>query len=104
MIANVLCGIFGLSLVNVPIFIQLRKLTTVAVYSYDILILRKPLNYKICISVLIMTSGTLVAAYNDMAFDLLGYLFVIANNMLSTLYYQIGKKLVDQNKSLNAMS
>ena len=42
-ISNVLCGFLGLMYVNVPMFVSLRRMNTIFVYFYDILLLKKPI-------------------------------------------------------------
>ena len=84
---NVLCGIYGLVLVNVPMFIALRRLNTVFIYLYDVLILMKSIQLNVALSVILMAIGTLIAGANDLNADYIGYLFVIFNNLLTTLQY-----------------
>ena len=69
-------------------FIALRRINTIFVYLYDIIILKKVVIPKIAFAVILMTLGTIISIFYDLTADYLGYLFVIGNNILDTLKYQ----------------
>jgi solute carrier family 35 protein len=61
----------------------------------EILILKKRQEPRIVVCVLVMVFGSLVAASNDLAFSLIGYSFVMLNNMCTATQGVYVKKKLD---------
>lgn len=83
-VANVFFGLSGSGLLNVAMFAALRRVniaTTMFAQSY---FFSKPLVRNVVISVVIMLFGSIIAASNDLTFNIRGYSFVMVNNLLTT--------------------
>ena len=100
-LANVSVGLYGLSKVNIPMFLCIRRLVVLFVFLSDMLVLRKPTRLIEIVCVGLICGGALVAGLNDLTADLVGYFLVMLNNVLTTMQLQLNKKL-SQNPNLNA--
>ena len=81
--ANIFFGISSAGALNVAMFTALRRasifMTMVAQYLFLKTEIRKPVFW----SVVVMIGGSVVAAANDLTFDLRGYTYVMMNNLLT---------------------
>jgi solute carrier family 35 protein len=81
--ANIFFGISSAGALNVAMFTALRRvsifMTMVAQYIFLKTEIRKPVFW----SVVVMIGGSVVAAANDLTFDLRGYTYVTINNLLT---------------------
>ena len=66
---NVCCGVADLALVNVPMFIALRRLNTVQLYAFTTLWKKEPVYPGILLSVIFIGLGTVIASINDLTAD-----------------------------------
>ena len=82
-VGNVAVGMLGLQLVNIPMFLCIRRLVAPFILMYEALVFGKfasmPINTAVCGILL----GTLVAGYETLSSDMLGYMVVVVNNVLS---------------------
>ena len=101
-LANVSVGLYGLSKVNIPMFLCIRRLTVLFVFLFDTLLLRKSTRTIEIICVGLISMGALVAGLNDLTADLFGYFLVMTNNVITTLQLYLNKKLSQANPNLNA--
>lgn len=100
-LSNVSVGLYGLSKVNIPMFLCIRRLCVLFVFLSDALVLKKPTRPIEIMCVGLICSGALVAGLNDLTADPVGYCLVLLNNILTTLQLQLNKKL-SHNPNLNA--
>ena len=84
--------------VNIAMYLVLRKCLTVMSFFYDILINKKMPSKHLTFSVTMITIGTLITGYNDITADYFGYCVVLFNNILSLFYAQFTDKF---NKKYN---
>lgn len=96
--SNVIVGLSALSLVNIPMFSALRRLTLLFVMGAEYVFLKKTHSQAIINLVVIMTFGAFVSALDDVSFSRLGYLLVFLNNLLTALYLASIKRLFAQTK------
>jgi solute carrier family 35 protein len=101
-LANVLAGIFALSMVNIPMFLALRRLATLFLYSIDVLIMKKPIIAAEVIGVSLIALGAIVAGANDLNADGLGYFLVFLNNIITSFSFHIAKRVSQKNPRLDA--
>jgi len=100
---NAVLGFAGLRLVNIPMFLVLRRITTPIVLLFEYFCLKKVASSLVMKAVAIAVVGTLVAGSSDLTFDLFGYLFTFANNF-STATYLILIKVLGANTGPDALS
>ena len=82
-VANVAVGMLGLQMVNIPMFLCIRRLVAPFILLYEAVVLSKFAHPSINISVMGILLGTLVAGYETLDADMVGYTVVIVNNVLS---------------------
>lgn len=84
-LANVVFGLGGTGSLNLPMFTALRRFSILFTMVGEYLILRRSSNNMIVVSVVMMVGGALVAAFNDLSFDLFGYTLVFFNNVFTAM-------------------
>lgn len=72
--------------VNLPMYTTLRRTTAAFTMVAEYLLAGKTQPREIVYSVLIMVLGAIVAGAGDFHFDLVGYLYVFANNAATAAY------------------
>lgn len=90
---NIVISAMALRLVNVPMFTTLRRLTLVFVMVTQRFLNKTVPSQGSVISVFVMMLGALIAGWGDLAFDLLGYLLVLINNIATALNLSLMKKI-----------
>jgi solute carrier family 35 protein len=90
--ANVAFALASLNKVNVPMYNVLKRLTPALVLFYDTTFSGKTVSRKVIFSVALTLFGTLVAGYNDLAFDLVGYGMAMASSLLQASYLIVVQK------------
>ena len=86
-IANILFNFYGNQMVpNVNMFLSLRKLNAIALFLMDIYIGKKKFSCVTVSSVILIVGGAFVIGYDKLDSNLLGYLVVLGNNLMSLLY------------------
>lgn len=97
---NLLCGLGGTKAINIAMFTALRRFSILFMMILEIY-LPMGLNYSlpVRISVGVILIGGIIAAANDMAFDVWGYGLVMGNNVFTALQGVVTKmKLSDAGK------
>lgn len=79
-IGNLVSGLDGTKRLSLPMFTVLRRFTILLTMIGEYVILRVRARNSIIMSVLAMVGGAFIAATNDLAFDSLGYLYVLLND------------------------
>ena len=90
---NAILGFAGLRLVNIPMFLVLRRMTTPMVLILEYYIMKKVASPLVKGAIAISVLGTLIAGSSDLTFDLVGYLFTLANNVATASYLVLINKL-----------
>ena len=76
-------------------FTVLRRFSILMTMILEFLILKIVPTRGVVISVLIMIFGALVAASNDLAFDVVAYCFILANDAFTASYGVYTKKTLN---------
>ena len=85
--ANILFNFYGNQMVpNVNMFLSLRKLNAIALFLMDIYIGKKKFSCVTITSIFLIVGGAFVIGYDKLDSNLLGYLVVLGNNVMSLLY------------------
>lgn len=79
-VLNVVVGMIGLKLVSVPLFFALRRLTPATIITLDYLLFRRTVDSGVQLAVSVSVLGTLVAAWETLSSDGLGYAVTLLND------------------------
>ena len=96
-IGNMLSGLGGTQSVSLPMLTVLRRGTIFITMIAEYFILGVRANILVQLSIYLMIIGAAVAAYNDLSFHLLGYVYITINNLSTTANYIYIKKKLDSN-------
>ena len=89
-ILNILSSFYGNQLViNVSMFVTLRKLVLVMLFFVDFFIGKKKITTFTMFCIGLITFGTLLIGSDDFTADYLGYAVVIINNSLTIIYIKL---------------
>ena len=89
-ISNTLIGFYGMQLVNnVPMFLSLRKLTTVMLFILDLFYDKKKISFITMLCIFLMSGGSILVGLETFAHDYMGYIIVFINNVLSITYSKL---------------
>ena len=89
-ILNILSSFYGNQLViNVSMFVTLRKLVLVKLFFVDFFIGKKKITNFTIACIALITLGTLLIGSDDFTADYLGYTVVIINNTLTIIYIKL---------------
>ncbi|KAL5479199.1 hypothetical protein EMCRGX_G022691 [Ephydatia muelleri] len=91
---NLVFGLGATLKTNLPMFTVLRRFTLILVAAGQMYMFKQYESAAVNGTLVMMIAGALVAAYRDLSFDLVGYLYVTLNNVVTavnTLY--VKKKL-----------
>jgi len=100
---NAVLGFAGLRLVNIPMFLVLRRLTTPIVLFFEYFFMNNIASPLVKKAIGVAMIGTLIAGSSDLTFNLFGYLFTFSNN-LSTATYLILIKILGTKTGPDALS
>eukprot|EP00462_Mataza_sp_D1_P026605 CAMPEP_0175129898 /NCGR_PEP_ID=MMETSP0087-20121206/5722_1 /TAXON_ID=136419 /ORGANISM="Unknown Unknown, Strain D1" /LENGTH=327 /DNA_ID=CAMNT_0016412087 /DNA_START=56 /DNA_END=1039 /DNA_ORIENTATION=+ len=91
--ANVACALAGLAHLSVPMYSTLKRLTPITVLVCKSLFFTKQAPpWKISLAVLVTVSGTIIAGWGDVSFDLSGYTFALVSCVLQSSYLLLVEK------------
>ena len=89
-ISNTLIGFYGMQLVNnVPMFLSLRKLTTVMLFILDLFYDKKKISFITMLCIFLMSGGSILVGLETFTHDYMGYIIVFINNVLSITYSKL---------------
>jgi len=92
-LANIICCGIVLKIVNIPMLLTLRRLTTTNTFLISVYTSGIWPNRRITLSVFLITFGALVAGANDLNADYYGYALVIFNNTVTSLSTEVLSKV-----------
>jgi len=85
-VLNLVCGLMGTSGLNVPMFIALRRFTLLCTLMLEFLMYRRIHERTTYFAVAVMITGALVAAASDLSFNAFGYMAVLGNDLMTSMY------------------
>lgn len=99
-VANVGAGLIGLQLVNIPLFLCIRRLTTPTILLYDFVARKKVQSKEINASIFFIFAGTIIAGYETLTADLFGYAVTMLNNLFTAASMAFQKDFFDKNQGV----
>jgi drug/metabolite transporter (DMT)-like permease len=91
-ILNILSSFYGNQLViNVSMFVTLRKLVLVMVFFIDYFLYKKQIKPFTILCIFMITIGTILIGSDDFTADYFGYAVVIINNILTIIYVKFSE-------------
>ncbi|XP_018571515.1 UDP-sugar transporter UST74c [Anoplophora glabripennis] len=94
-IGNMFFGLGGTKQLSLPMFTALRRFSILMTMILELYILGIKPSFSVQFSVYTMIVGAIVAASNDIAFNLTGYIFVLMNNIFTASNGVYMKKKLD---------
>ena len=89
-ILNILIGFYGMQIVNnVPMFLSLRKLTTVMLFFIDFFFDKKKISFITMLCIFLMSGGSILVGLETFTSDYTGYIIVIINNAITITYSKL---------------
>jgi solute carrier family 35 len=82
-VMNLVSGLVGTERLTVPMYIALRRIGILFVICLERAVYGQTHSAACVASVLLMCFGSLVAAFNDLSFDAVGYMSVTVHNLFS---------------------
>ena len=91
-VSNVACGFYGLRMVDVPMFLCLRRTATAFVIAMEFCLLGKAPNGSAVISVFLICAGAVLAGVDTLQSNLTGYFWIFLNNVLTAAYLSMVRR------------
>ncbi|GFR13694.1 hypothetical protein TNCT_308371 [Trichonephila clavata] len=94
-IGNLVCGLGGTKHLSLPMFTVLRRFTILMTLIGEYFILNTRQSLPIVATVIAMVGGAIIAAVDDLSFEVRGYLFVLCNDFFTAANNICVKKKLD---------
>lgn len=94
-VVNIVVGWYGLQLVPIPMFLAVRRTTTAFTLLAEYFILKKVAGPSTQLSVAFIVLGALIAGYPSFTSDYVGFMYTIANNILTAIAMSVTKRFSD---------
>eukprot|EP00123_Amoebidium_parasiticum_P007547 comp18191_c0_seq1/m.19040 comp18191_c0_seq1/g.19040 ORF comp18191_c0_seq1/g.19040 comp18191_c0_seq1/m.19040 type:complete len:325 (-) comp18191_c0_seq1:592-1566(-) len=92
---NTLTGLGGTQKISIPMFTVLRRFSIVFTMVLEGYLLKVHASNRVKFSVFLMVFGAVIAAVDDLVFDLGGYTFIMVNNLATAANGVVTKKKLD---------
>lgn len=102
-IGNIFFGLSSAAALNIAMFTALRRVSIFMTMMAQYYVFGEPIDKRVYWSVLIMISGSMIAAANDVTFSLRGYTFVMVNNVFTTAAQIQTKKTLESSWSKSSI-
>ncbi|XP_023209910.1 UDP-N-acetylglucosamine/UDP-glucose/GDP-mannose transporter-like isoform X2 [Centruroides sculpturatus] len=83
-VGNLICGLGGTKHLSLPMFTVLRRFTILMTLVGEYIVLKIRRSSAIISTVFAMIGGAIIAAIDDLSFDLKGYVYVLGNDFFTT--------------------
>lgn len=94
-IGNMIFGLGGTKELSLPMFTALRRFSILMTMILELYVLGVRPSFSVQFSVYMMVAGAVLAASNDLAFNLQGYEFVLINDFFTAINGVYTKKKLD---------
>uniref|UniRef100_A0AAG5D476 Sugar phosphate transporter domain-containing protein n=1 Tax=Anopheles atroparvus TaxID=41427 RepID=A0AAG5D476_ANOAO len=94
-LGNMMFGLGGTQALSLPMFAALRRFSILLTMLLELLVLSIRPTLAVKVSVFAMVGGALMAALDDLSFNLEGYMYVMITNMLTAANGVYMKKKLD---------
>ncbi|GMT26443.1 hypothetical protein PFISCL1PPCAC_17740, partial [Pristionchus fissidentatus] len=84
----------GTQAINLPMFAVRRRFSIAMTTGLEYVVQRVVASYAVRLSVFLLIAGSVVAAIYDLAFDLLGYSYILANDVANAANGVYMKKIL----------
>lgn len=91
-LCNMIFGLKSTKSLSLPMFTVLRRFSILMTMILERLVLKSVPTRGVVFSVLVMIFGAMIAASNDLAFDVIAYCFILANDAFTASYGVFTKK------------
>ncbi|KAK4296226.1 hypothetical protein Pmani_031255 [Petrolisthes manimaculis] len=82
-VGNLIFGLGGTKRLSLPMFTVLRRFSILFTMIGEKLLLGVHPPFTVQLTVYTMILGSIIAAFNDLSFDVVGYFFVLSNNLFT---------------------
>jgi len=91
-ICNMISSFYGNQIViNVSMYVTLRKLVLVMIFFLDFFIYKKPIKLITIFCIFLITIGTILVSMDDFTIDYFGFLVVMINNTLTIIFVKFSE-------------
>ncbi len=95
-VVNIAVGFAGLRRVNIPMFLTVRRTTTVFTLAAEYLMLGKVASGTVQFGIALTVLGALIAGYDSLGADLVGYMWTLGNNAATAASWSATKRFSDE--------
>lgn len=92
---NLVCGLGGTKHISLPMFTALRRFAILMTLIGEYIILKMRRSSAIIITVISMVGGAIIAALDDLSFEIKGYSYVLGNDFFTAANNIYVKKKLD---------
>lgn len=93
---NVLCGLWSLHFLIVPMFSALKRCNVIVVWIIEFLFARRETTLDTFRALLVLLGGTFIASYHDLQFSAVGYALAIASCIFQGSSFELGRRFVEK--------